>query len=148
MKKIVFLIGIALLTMCSTLQAQDTPETECTQSHEDAFITMKIFLTYKSDKIKQHRVESGTNHIPLSQVSHVDDPIACARISTIILNSVPEFKGQLVYMDCTKFYYQTDEFYYIFGRFINTEDEVRISGPMQLFIIVNKESESIYKCYI
>lgn len=47
----------------------------------------------------------------------------------------------------TQFFYQTDNFYYVFWEYINL-NEVRITGQKEIFIIVNKLTDQIYTCYI
>ena len=138
MKKVIVSL-LLILGALNVLIAQDDLET-CTPSHKEAFERVVFYL--KNSQLADERIKAGTTNISIDQISHVDDPDDCARI-TKILNGIPRFKRVLEGAKSTRFYYQTNDFYYATWTDVN-----RILGTSSIFIIINKLTEETYSCYL
>lgn len=115
----------------------------CTQSHDKAYRHVKFYLT--SPDLQNERINFGTNNIPVEQIRHVDDEAVCIKLNAILKSNV-SFKEIDEEPDLKKkFYYQTDNFYYIFWDY--TDDKIRF-GPKTIFIVVNKAFVVVGTCYM
>ena len=138
MKKVIVSL-LLILGALNVLNAQDDLET-CTPSHDKAFRRVVFYL--KNSQFVDERIKAGTTNISIDQISHVDDPQECLKI-TELLKAHPKFKGVLLEPKNTLFYYQSDDFYYV----TLTRVEM-ILGTSSIFIIINKLTEETYSCYL
>lgn len=137
MKKVIISL-LLVLGALNILNAQNELET-CTASHEKAFGRVVFYLT--DSQLINERIEAGAVNISVDQISHVDDPDDCNKITTI-LNANPKFKRVLEGAKSTRFYYQTNDFYYATWTNVN-----RILGTSSIFIIIKKSNEQTHYCY-
>lgn len=141
MKKIIITF-LGYLIAFNFVLAQDGPELNCTPSHNIAQEHVEYFLS--APHLKDIRIQSGTNNIPLDQIQHVDNTEACNELN-IIVNSDATLNKVNATSERTKFYYQTNSFYYIFWDY--TDGKLR-TGPKRIFVVVNKNTKTLYKFYI
>lgn len=139
MRKNIILI-IVLLFTCSFNYAQDIPEYGCTPSHTKAYLTVKFFLT--EEHLEEERIETGTNNIPVEQIRHLEDILTCEKLDAIVSSNT---LMQKIKADTskTKYYYRTDDFYFIFWRNMNI-----LMGPKKLIFIVNSNFEVVGQYHI
>lgn len=83
MRKFAFIVPIIVITITNTL-SQNMPEPDCTPSHERAYFSIKFFLTSNWQNIKQHRIKSETDNIPIEQISHLDNTLECTKLDSIL----------------------------------------------------------------
>jgi len=141
MKNILIIIVLALLTF-NISYAQEMPNSNCTPTHRKAEFSMNYYLLDPYNE--PARTEAGTNNISAEEISHVDNPIDCKNITNII-NSNAKLKHINQNETTTKFYYQTNNFYYVFWREIH---KTIIGGPKFIFVVINKNSEEIFISYM
>lgn len=142
MKNVLVLFFGLFISSSYFLNAQDSIDNQCTTGHDEALQTLKIYLTW--DYLEDKRVNVGTNNISVSEVRHVDNPIVCKKITKLI-NSNIKLKQIAENSEKAKFYYQTNEFYYVFWEEINKNI---IMGPKKIFVVINKSTEQIFIDYI
>lgn len=130
--KTILISLLVIFTGLTTIQAQDELE-ECTVSHQRGYDRVAFYL--KNSQFKDFRVQAGTANIPVEQISHVDNPVDCKRI-TAILRANPKYKEILEKATSNRFYYQTNDFYYVTWRKL----EFTI-GASSVFIVINKVTE-------
>ena len=141
MRKILITIIVILLAVNNTY-AQEMPNSDCTPTHEDAEFSMNYYLLDPYNE--PARIKAGTNNISAEEISHVDNPDDCLKITNII-NSNAKLKHINQNSTKTKFYYQTNDFYYVFWEEIH---KTIIGGPKFIFIVINKSSEEIFISYM
>ncbi|MFC2152323.1 hypothetical protein ACFLSE_07320 [Bacteroidota bacterium] len=140
MKKFAFLISVMLITLINTLRAQDIPEFGCTPDREIAFFTVEHFIT--SDSYAEARMETGTTGISVDEIRHLEDFAICASLDEII-EAHPDWKKIKEDTTVTRFFYRTDNFYFILWKRLST-----IGGPKKLFLIVNKRFQVVGEYYL
>jgi len=139
MKKIFITIVLSFITI-AFVYSQEFNASDCTPTHRKA--EFSIYLTYKV--MEEERIKAGTTNISLNEVRHVDNPVECRRI-TRILNSVPRLKEINDFEETTKFYYKTNNFYYVFWEEIHKN---MLGGPRSIFIVIKKDNEEIFTCFM
>lgn len=138
------IIAILISAVSVSLYAQDMPaELECTPSHEKALFSVEYYLT--SHHLEEERISTGTDNIPVEQISHVNNPNDCEKLNKIIKSNQKFSKINSEPISGTKFYYQTDDFYFIFWTEVN---KIVLGGPKSIFIVINKQTDQISTCYI
>ena len=142
--KTIIISLLVIICALNNIKAQDVSENPCTSNHEQAFERMTNYLTW--GYLKEMRINAGIDNIPIEQISHVDSPAACIKI-TAILNEVPKLKNIMENMQEPKFYYQSNDFYYVFWMKILDDGMIRL-GPKTIFIVINIKTEEIFTDYI
>lgn len=140
MKKIIILFAIIFAFNLS--YGQDIDLTFCTRSHDIALMHMKFYLT--AIHLKNDRIKSGTNNIPIEQIRHVDNEETCKKLNAIVVSSA-KFNEINKTTKRTKFFYQTNDFYYIFWDYI--DGNLR-TGSKRIFIVVNKSFAVVGVSYV
>ena len=130
--KTILILLLVIFTGLTKIQAQEELE-ECTTPHQRGYERVVFYL--KHSQFKDFRIQAGTTNIPVEQMSHVDNPVDCSRI-TSILRSNPKYKEILEKATSHRFYYQTNDFYYVTWRKL----ELTI-GASSVFIVINKITE-------
>ncbi|MEM6737704.1 MAG: hypothetical protein AAF620_16700 [Bacteroidota bacterium] len=109
-----------------------------------------FFLTLPDREDK--RIQVGATNETVEQIEPVSESIICNELNKIVNNN-PKFKAVDHNLDDrrTKYYYQTNNLYYIFWHWKpedNPENGIRIrTGPKTLFIVVNKDFSEVWEHY-
>lgn len=111
-----------------------------------AYNSVKFFLTL-SDMLDE-RNETGTTTESVSQIRSVSEESVCAKLNDIVRGN-PKYKRVDDTLDQkrTKYYYRTDNFYYIFWDRKPQYDNIPNTGPKTLFIVVSKDYKKIWQYY-
>ncbi|MEM6737706.1 MAG: hypothetical protein AAF620_16710 [Bacteroidota bacterium] len=93
-------------------------------------------------------INAGINNESIDQVRPVADSIICSALNDIVLNS-PRLKSIDDSLDekRTRYYYRTDNFYYIFWDRKPEYDNTPSTSPKKLFIIVSADYEHVWETY-
>lgn len=105
-----------------------------------------FFLTLSD--MNDERMETGATFETVSQIRSISDETICSRLNQIVLNN-PKYKtmqDNLPAQD-TKYYYRTDNLYYIFWAKRPEYDGKIALGPKSLFIVVSAANENIWDYY-
>lgn len=114
----------------------------CTPSHDRALFMVKYYLT--ASDLNEDRIKTGTNNIPIEQVKHVDNEVICKKLDAIVTSNA-KFNEINKTTKRTKFFYQTNDFYYIFWDYI--DGKLR-TGSKRVFIVVNKSFVVVGVSYV
>ncbi|MEP1890116.1 MAG: hypothetical protein ABJJ14_00505 [Cyclobacteriaceae bacterium] len=107
---------------------------------------VEFFLTL--DNFSTERVLVGASNVSISEIAPVSEEAACVRLSSIISNNAKyQTVDQSISNDETKYYYQTNDFYYIFWAWKPENDNRIRFGPKRLFIVVSGDFENVWEFY-
>ena len=107
---------------------------------------LMFFLTLSH--MEPERIETGAVSETVSQIRPISDGAICSRLNQIVQNN-PKYKSvdQNLNVKRTKYYYRTNNLYYIFWDKKPEFDETISLGPKTLFIVVNKDNWNIWEYY-
>ncbi len=110
-----------------------------------AQFSVRFFLTFPA--AESARIETGATNETIEQIRPVADATICSALNQIVLNT-PKYKSVDDNLDVrdTKYYYRTDNLYYIFWD-RKLEHDNKISGPRTLFIVVSADYQNIWEYY-
>ncbi|MEP4532947.1 MAG: hypothetical protein ABJ004_07670 [Cyclobacteriaceae bacterium] len=151
------IIGLSLIVLCllsftnpAFIQAPEDPDPVtdgCTGlSSARAKRVVEFFLTF--DALSEERQTVGTVDVSLSEIVPVLDAASCTRLNSIVSNN-ENFRrvDENLPSDEGKFYYKTDDFYYIFWGLRPAHERIRL-GPKKLFIVVSGDFETVWEFYM
>lgn len=143
--KLIIVLFVCFCTQLVNAQKTIKPVNHCSNPDgwKRAHNSVMFFLTLSH--MEEQRVETGTNNEAEDQIRPVTDQTICAALSQIVLNT-PKYKSIDDNLDerNTKYFYRTDNFYYIFWD-RKPEHDNKITGPKSLFIIVSEDFEDIWE---
>ena len=132
---------LVIIGALNNLKAQDENNV-CTPNHERALFSVKYFLT--ASDLNKERISSGNTNIPIEEIKHVNNEQVCVKLNNLI-NSNAKYKEIATSTPKTKFFYQTNNFYYIFWSYA---DSLPRTGPKRIFIVVNNQFNVVGEFYI
>lgn len=139
MQRITYLITL-ILTINSFASAQELNDPSCpVDNYKERFI-VESFLT--EAHLQDERIESGTNEVETSEISIIEDKAICQNLDFLVsshtlMKNIDDEEVK------TKFYYKTNNFYFIFWLQLN-----QLLGPKFPIFIVNKNFELVGVYYI
>ena len=154
-KNILLKWALSILFLCSNniLQAQVVIETGCPPNGtEKTQFSMEFFLY--SPYFEDERSQSGTSGILINEIGSIDSQTICNQLNEIIQGN-EEYKriDQDIPIDETKYFYQTNDFYFIFWDLKAQTPppgggtRTRL-GPKKLFIVISKDFQTIWEFYV
>lgn len=112
-----------------------------------AFNRVKFFIVLPDRE--NLRQETGAVNEKEEQIRPVTEESACTELNELILTN--EKYAQIdshLREDRAKYYYQTNNFYYIFWTWKPEFDDVPKLGPKTIFIVVKKEGGQHWEYYL
>ena len=110
-----------------------------------AYATVKLFLIlpHKED----WRIETGATNETVDQIRPVANENICSKLNEIVRgNALYKEVDDTVFEKLTKYYYRTDNLYYIFWERKPEYDNPHF-GPKRLFIVVSKDYNTVWQYY-
>ncbi len=108
---------------------------------ERAFFTVRYFLT--APIMADARVQAGVTNETVEQIRPIADANICSMLNQIV-SSTPKYAnidGSLE-ADRTKYYFRTNNFYYIFWNKKPEYDNLPNTGLKKLFIVISADYQS------
>jgi hypothetical protein len=141
---LVLLLGISILS-----NSQDLIEPTCPNPNggQRAYNRVMYFLTLSEDE--ERRTETGANIETVAQIRPVSDEAICEKLNEIV-NGNPLYKKVDDNLDSkrTKYYYRTENLYYIFWAKKPEYDGIPSTGPKTLFIVISSDYKQIWQYYL
>ena len=105
-----------------------------------------FFLTFSNRE--EDRIEVGAINENIEQIRPVADETICSALSQIVLDN-PDYKeiDENLEEKDTKYYYRTDNFYYIFWTRKPEYDNWFKTGPQEIFLVVSTDFEQVWEYY-
>lgn len=151
MKSSLKLISILLLClMVQFVYAQRTipPISHCSNPNggNAAHFAVRYFL--QNPIAESARIETGATSETIEQIRAVADETICSALNQIVLNT-PKYKTVDDNLNAkrTKYFYRTNNLYYIFWERKPEYDEIPYMGPKTLFIVVSADYQNIWEYY-
>lgn len=144
---------VLMLTFCFTAQVSYSqrpivPSNACLNPNggERAHFYVKSFLTFADSQ--NARIETNATNETVDQIQSVSDPAICAALNQIIQNT-PKYKNIDDNIDAksTKYFYRTNNIFYIFWTRKPEYDDIPNTGPQKLFIVVSADYQNIWEYY-
>ena len=141
----------AIIILCMTNASfgqRFVPENACPSPNmsEIAQLRVDFFLTWPSEE--DDRIETGANNETVEQIRPVADESICAELNNIV-NNTPKYKriNENIDPKDTKYFYRTDNLFYIFWSQRPEYDDIPSPGPRRLFIIVSADFQNVWEKY-
>lgn len=112
-----------------------------------AFFTVRFFLNVYD--LQNARVEMGATNETIEQIRPVSDGVVCSALNEIVRNN-PKFRliEDNLKPDRTKYYYRTENFFYIFWDKKPEFDNIPNTGPNKIFVVVSADYQNIWEFYL
>jgi hypothetical protein len=145
--RVISILVFCLMSQIGFAQKTISPINPCPNltGGEGAHFAVMYFLKYPI--AENARIETGATNESVDQIKQVSDETICSALNQIVLNT-PKYKRVDDNLDTknTKYYYRTDNFYYIFWD-RKPEHDNKITGPKSLFIVVSSNYEHVWEYY-
>ena len=144
-----FILFVILIVAAHNIQAQRLIEVStCLNPDGSRYATQSVqfFLTWANRE--DDRIEVGATNETVEQIQPVADEAICSQLNQIVRNN-PKYKKVDDNLDSkrTKYYYKTENFYYIFWAKKPAYDNRPSTGPRRLFIIVSADFQNVWEKY-
>lgn len=112
-----------------------------------AHFRVELFLTFP-DRTDE-RIETGATNETVSMIRPVFVDSICLKLNAIVRgNTGYKQIDDNLHESKTKYYYRTDNLYYIFWNKKPQYDGLLLTGPRRLFIVVSKDYQHIWEYYL
>ena len=148
MKNFAILMLLIVFVTSFSFGQRFVPENACpspNMSERAQFIVDSFLRTpYKEDD----RIETSATNETVEQIRPVADESICAELNNIV-NNTPKYKriNENIDPKDTKYFYRTDNLFYIFWSQRPEYDDIPSPGPRRLFIIVSADFQNVWEKY-
>jgi hypothetical protein len=145
--KITSILLLCLMIQFTYAQKTITPLNPCSNAEVSQRAHNRVMFFLKFSNREDARIETGATNESVDQIRQVSDETICSALNQIVLNN-PKYKSVDDNLDVrnTKYYYRTENFYYIFWDRKPKYDN-KITGPKSLFIVVSSNYEHVWEYY-
>ena len=111
--------------------------------------SVEFFLTIVGDiNLEEFRAEIGIFNESIERINEVNDGDVCLHLQEIIngdevLNGIENNLSE----DRGKYYYETENFYYLFWRRKPEFDNIPRTGPKTIFVVIKDDLSEYWKYY-
>ena len=142
---LVFLLT-GIISLMNVVIAQDPIDLGCPNptGSERAYRYVKWFLTFPDTE--DERIKTAATNESVNQITPVDTNLVCSELNTIVQGNelYREIDESTSEME-TKYFYQTNNLYYIFWALKPQYDDYLILGPCEIWLVVSKDYKTIWE---
>ena len=149
LNKKIIITSIALLIVLSGYsQRIPLPINNCPGESSSAEFRVELFLTLANrENIRQ---ESGTTNETVDQIAVVEDEQVCSSLKNLISNNQKynQINQSMAGTDNQIYFYNTNNFYYVFWNKKPEFDGIPRTGPKTLFLVIKKDLSQVWEYYL
>ena len=137
-------IRITFILLVIILSQQSYGQCAGKEKGSRAEFSVELFLTLPDRE--EQRTETGATAEPESSIKVVETRAICYQIESL-LDNASEVDNVAPYEDISKYFYETQNFYYAFWAPSPEFDDIPRTGPKRQFVVIKKDFSQYWKYY-